>query len=457
MNSILALTALGVIAMLSEILRFRKTILYPVVIAGLVAALALTVNDWNTGIRYYNDMMFFDNYAVGFTSLIISVVLLWFLMVRDFVADPVRQSDFTSLICFATAGAVVMVSHADLTMLFIGIEILSISMYVMSASRKDDSRSNESGFKYFLMGAFATGFLLFGIALVYGASGTFNLQEIGEYVSASGNNSSLVSAGVLLIIVGLAFKVAAAPFHFWAPDVYDGAPTPVTAFMATIVKTAAFAAFLRLFQVSFSSVSDAWVPAIAGISAISIIGGNLLAVYQSSLKRMLAYSSIAHAGYMLMALVALNELSQGALLLYLASYSFASIGMFTVLLSLSEGGNESVNALKGFAKTHQKPAFALVILTLSMAGIPPVAGFFAKYYMFSAALQSGYTWLVLLAVIGSLIGVFYYFRIIIAMYQPADRDSLPFNMPLNRQAVLWICVAASVILGLAPSLIASLF
>jgi NADH-quinone oxidoreductase subunit N len=457
MNSILALTALGVIAMLSEILRFRKTILYPVVIAGLVAALALTVNDWNTGIRYYNDMMFFDNYAVGFTSLIISVVLLWFLMVRDFVADPVRQSDFTSLICFATAGAVVMVSHADLTMLFIGIEILSISMYVMSASRKDDSRSNESGFKYFLMGAFATGFLLFGIALVYGASGTFNLQEIGEYVSASGNNSSLVSAGVLLIIVGLAFKVAAAPFHFWAPDVYDGAPTPVTAFMATIVKTAAFAAFLRLFQVSFSSVSDAWVPAIAGISAISIIGGNLLAVYQSSLKRMLAYSSIAHAGYMLMALVALNELSQGALLLYLASYSFASIGMFTVLLSLSEGGNESVNALKGFAKTHQKPAFALVILTLSMAGIPPVAGFFAKYYMFSAALQSGYTWLVLLAVIGSLIGVFYYFRIIIAMYQPADRDSLPFNMPLNRQAVLWICVAASVILGLAPSLIAGLF
>jgi NADH-quinone oxidoreductase subunit N len=158
-----------------------------------------------------------------------------------------------------------------------------------------------------------------------------------------------------------------------------------------------------------------------------------------------------------MALVALNELSQGALLLYLASYSFASIGMFTVLLSLSEGGNESVNALKGFAKTHQKPAFALVILTLSMAGIPPVAGFFAKYYMFSAALQSGYTWLVLLAVIGSLIGVFYYFRIIIAMYQPADRDSLPFNMPLNRQAVLWICVAASVILGLAPSLIAGLF
>ena len=457
MNSILALTALGVIAMLSEILRFRKTILYPVVIAGLVAALALTVNDWNTGIRYYNDMMFFDNYAVGFTSLIISVVLLWFLMVRDFVADPVRQSDFTSLICFATAGAVVMVSHADLTMLFIGIEILSISMYVMSASRKDDPRSNESGFKYFLMGAFATGFLLFGIALVYGASGTFNLQEIGEYVSASGNNSSLVSAGVLLIIVGLAFKVAAAPFHFWAPDVYDGAPTPVTAFMATIVKTAAFAAFLRLFQVSFSSVSDSWVPAIAGISAISIIGGNLLAVYQSSLKRMLAYSSIAHAGYMLMALVALNELSQGALLLYLASYSFASIGMFTVLLSLSEGGNESVNALKGFAKTHQKPAFALVILTLSMAGIPPVAGFFAKYYMFSAALQSGYTWLVLLAVIGSLIGVFYYFRIIIAMYQPGDRDSLPFNMPLNRQAVLWICVAASVILGMAPSLIVGLF
>ena len=456
MNSILALTALGVISMLSEILRFRKQVLYPVVVAGLVIALGLTVNDWNTGIRYYSDMMYFDNYAVAFSALIISVVLVWFLMAKDFVSDPLRQSDFSSLIFFASAGAVVMVSHADLTMLFIGIEILSISMYVMSASKKDDARSNESGFKYFLMGSFATGFLLFGMALVYGATGTFNLAGIGAY-AASGAVSDLMTPGILLIMAGLAFKVAAAPFHFWAPDVYDGAPTPVTAFMSTVVKTAAFAAFLRLFQVSFAPVGDVWKPALAVISAVSILGGNILAVYQTSLKRMLAYSSIAHAGYMIMALVAGNDWSQSAMLLYLAAYSFASIGLFSVLLSLSEAGNESVSALKGFARVHQKPAFAIVILTLSMAGIPPVAGFFAKYYMFSAAMISGYSWLVLLAVIGSLIGVYYYFRIIISMFQPADRDSVGIELPLNQQLVLWISLAITVILGIAPMFITGLF
>lgn len=458
MNSILALTAIGVLAMISEIFRFRKQVLYPVVIAGLAAALVLTLMDWNTGIRYYSDMMFFDNYAVAFSALIIAVSLVWHLFARDFMVFPDRQSDHTSLISFATAGGVVMVSYSDLTMLFIGIEILSIAMYVMSASNKNSLRSNEAGFKYFLMGAFATGFLLFGITLVYGATGSFNLRDIASFVSVNtAQVPQIFYAGLLLIIVGLAFKVAAAPFHFWAPDVYDGAPTPVTAFMSTVVKIAAFAAFMRLFLVSFSALSEWWGPVLAIISAISILGGNLLAVFQTSIKRMMAYSSVAHAGYMLMALVAMNDLSQGALLLYLAAYSFASIGIFTVILSLSDGGNESVTALKGFARIHNKPAFALVLLTLSMAGIPPVAGFFAKYYMFYAALQSGYTWLVLVAVIGSLIGVYYYFRIIIAMYQSPDREALSFHMPMNRQLVLWVCVAATVLLGLAPTFLAGIF
>jgi NADH-quinone oxidoreductase subunit N len=458
MNSILALTVLGVIAMISEIFRIRKQVLYPVVVTGLAIALVLTLRDWNTGIRYYSDMMFFDNYAVAFSSLIIAVSLLWHVFARDFMTLDGRQSDHTALISFATAGGVVMVSYADLTMLFIGIEILSIAMYVMSASNKENPKSNEAGFKYFLMGAFATGFLLFGITLIYGASGSFNLQEIAAFVSGStGNLPSIFYAGILLITVGLAFKVAAAPFHFWAPDVYDGAPTPVTAFMSTVVKIAAFAAFLRLFMVAFSDVSDWWGPVLATISALSILGGNLLAVFQTSLKRMMAYSSIAHAGYMLMAIVAMNDLSQGALLLYLGAYSFASVGLFTVIQSLTEGGNEQVSAMKGFAKVHHRPAFALVLLTLSMAGIPPVAGFFAKYYMFYAALESGYAWLVLVAVIGSLIGVYYYFRIIITMYQPADRDALPISMPYYRQFVLWVCVAATILLGLAPAFLSGIF
>jgi NADH-quinone oxidoreductase subunit N len=458
MNSIIALTALGVIAMISEIFRIRKQLLYPVIIAGLAVALILTLMDWNTGIRYYSDMMFFDNYAVAFSSLIITVSLLWHIFARDIMTLPGRQSDHTALISFATAGGVVMVSFADLTMLFIGIEILSIAMYVMSASDKGSLRSNEAGFKYFLMGAFATGFLLFGITLIYGASGSFNLQEITAFVSGSGGSiPSIFYAGILLITVGLAFKVAAAPFHFWAPDVYDGAPTPVTAFMSTVVKIAAFAAFLRLFMVSFSGLAEWWGPVLATIAAISILGGNLLAVFQTSLKRMMAYSSVAHAGYMLMAVVAMNDLSQGALLLYLAAYSFASLGLFTVIQSLTEGGNESVSALKGFARVHYRPAFALVLITLSLAGIPPVAGFFAKYFMFYAALKSGYGWLVLIAVLGSLIGVYYYFRIIISMYQPADRDAVPVKMPYYRQFVLWICVFATVILGLVPVFLSGIF
>jgi len=457
MNSILALTALGVLAMISEIFRFKKQVLFPLIFAGLVVALIVTVRDWDTAVRYYSDMMFFDNYAVAFTSLILIVGLVWYLFARDFMSSPGRESDFTSLILFATAGAVVMVSYSDLTMFFIGLEILSISMYVMSASNKLNVKSNESGFKYFILGAFATGFLLFGITLVYGASGSFNLVAISEYVTANSNAlPAMFYTGVLLILSGLAFKIAAAPFHFWAPDVYDGAPTPVTAYMSTIVKTAAFAAFFRLFHTAFSGLSEWYGPVVAVLSALSIIGGNLLAVYQTSLKRMMAYSSIAHAGYMLMAIVAMNDLSQSALLLYLASYSFASIGIFAVLQSLSEAGNESVNALRGFSLIHKRTAVAVVILTLSMAGIPPVAGFFAKYYMFYAALSSGYTLLVLLAVVGSLIGVYYYFRIIIAMYQPADREAVEVHIPLNRQLVIWVCVAITLALGLAPAFITAL-
>jgi NADH-quinone oxidoreductase subunit N len=338
--------------------------------------------------------------------------------------------------------------------LFLGIEILSISMYVLAGSKKHDVYSNESAFKYLIMGSFATGFLLFGVALIYGATGSFDLSEIKIFVlSHQGNVAPIFYAGVLLMLVGMAFKVSAAPFHFWAPDVYQGAPTVITAFMATIVKTAAFAAFLRLFSNAFSNVSDSYSGIIAVMSAITLLVGNISAVLQTSTKRMLAYSSVAHAGYMLLALVAANSYSNSAILFYTAAYSIGSIGTFCVLnLVTNAKGNDTVEAFNGLGKTNPMLAFVMTLALLSLAGIPPTAGFFAKYYIFTAAFYSGYTGLVIIAVIASLIGVYYYFRLIIAMYFKDSTDEVPVDQN-NHQLLLILVAVAIIALGLFPDFI----
>lgn len=456
MNTLVTITAIGILAMLSEILNFRKA-LFPLVLVGLMAALGFAIMDWNTGIRYFNDMMFFDNYAIAFSSVMISTVLIWFVLSKDYICNSSHQTDFTSLIIFSLAGGIVMAGFSDLTMLFLGLEILSIAMYIMAAANKSELRSNEAGFKYFMLGAFATGFLLFGIAFIYGATGSFNLAEIGGYASSNKSNLPLIfNAGVLLIMVGLTFKIAAAPFHFWAPDVYEGAPSPVTAYMSTVVKTAAFAAFLRLFTVCFSGMEDWWAPALAICSAISMVAGNILAVYQKSIKRMLAYSSIAHAGYMLMAVVAMNDISASSLLMYTAAYSFGSMGVFALVLTMTRSQNETIASLKGFSSVNKIPAVLISIILLSLAGIPPVSGFFAKYYVFTASLNAGYTWLVLVAVLSSLIGIYYYFRVIISLFQPADKDSLQMDVLPVHHLVLWISLILTVGLGFAPGIIVDL-
>jgi len=455
MNTLITITGIGIVAMLSEIFSFRKA-LFPLVLIGLFLSLGFAVSDWNTNVRYFSDMMYFDNYAIVFSSVIIVTTVLWFLLSSGYVRGSTHQTDYTSLILFSLAGGVVMVSYADLTMLFIGLEILSIAMYIMASTNKSDLRSNESGFKYFMLGAFATGFLLFGIALIYGATGSFNLQEISGYVSANKSNLPLiVYTGILLMMVGLIFKISAAPFHFWAPDVYEGAPSPVTAYMSTVVKTAAFAAFLRLFLICFSGLTDWWGPVLAVCSALSMVAGNILAVYQKSIKRMLAYSSISHAGYMLMAILAMNEISDSSLFIYAAAYSVGSIGIFTLVLTMSGSGNESISSLKGFASINKTPALLISIIMLSLAGIPPAGGFFGKYYVFTAALKSDYTWLVLLAVLSSLIGVYYYFKVILAMYTK-DTPEITVKPPLMYTIVMIICVVLSLALGIYPGLFTDL-
>src|SRR4051812_31852082 len=332
MKALILLSSLGVISLLAEIFSFKK-LLYPVVLLGLIGTFILNLGDWNTHFTYYK-MMQFDNYAVAFTAVILVVAFLWFLMAESFFKEETNQTDHYSLILFALAGAVMMVSYNNMAMLFLGIEILSIPMYILAGSNKTDVSSNEAAFKYLIMGAFATGFLLFGIALIYGATGSFDLSEISGALSA-GKLSSIFYVGVLLMLIGMAFKVSAVPFHFWAPDVYQGAPTVITAFMATIVKTAAFAAFLRLFYGTFMPVGDKWMNVVWVMAALTLLVGNITAVLQTSTKRMLAYSSVAHAGYMLLALLAGNRYSGSAILFYTAAYSIGSIATFCIVNIIS--------------------------------------------------------------------------------------------------------------------------
>jgi len=473
MKILYILSGLGVIAMLAEIFKFKKFLL-PIVLVGLLGAIACAIKDWNTDIHYYNNMLTFNNYALLFTCVICGTAFLWFMMSGNFFKEESNRTDHYALILFALIGAVILVSYSNMVMLFLGIEILSIPLYVLAGSRKDDLSSNEAALKYFLMGAVASGFLLFGIALLYGFFGTFDLHEIqrvtgvmeewknGRMGFPSFEHSSvLFYGGIIFMLVGLSFKVSSVPFHFWAPDVYQGAPTQVTAFMASIVKTAAFAAFLRLFMMCFAGAESAWGNIIWIMSALTILIGNITAVYQSNVKRMLAYSSISHAGYMLLAILSMNEHSAGSVLYYAAAYSVSTIGAFAILSILEKDGEAiTFDSFAGLGKRNPLLAFAMTIAMLSLSGIPPLAGFFGKYYIFTSALQSGFLWLVLIAVLGSLIGVYYYFRVIIKMYSPSptlpegkgeDVQLLPFwEVGWGLKFVLVATILLSLLLGIFP-------
>lgn len=456
MKALILLSCLGVIALLAEILSFKK-LLYPIVLIGLVTIFILNIFDWQLNEPVYYGMMRYDDFAVAFSSVLIGITALWFIMAEGFFKEESSLTDHFALIIFSLIGGVMMVSYSNMTMLFLGIEILSIPMYVLAASKKDDVLSNEAGFKYLIMGAFATGFLLFGIALIYGATASFDLPTIAEYIGTTGSIPSIFYVGVLLMLIGMAFKVSAVPFHFWAPDVYQGAPTQVTAFMATIVKTAAFAAFLRLFMGYLGGASETWVNVVWVMAALTLLTGNITAVVQSSTKRMLAYSSIAHAGYMLLALIAINEYSTSGILLYTLAYSIGSIASFGILSVVANAkGSDGIDSFNGLAKKNPLLAFAMTVAMLSLAGIPPTAGFFAKYYIFTAAFHAGYPILVLIAILASLIGVYYYFRIIIAMYFKESADDSTIEVSMNHKLLFILTALITIALGLMPDCIITL-
>ena len=450
MNTLIILSVLGVITLFAEIFRFRKG-LFPLILIGLATAFTFTIMDYNHPQVYFG-MMNFDNYAVIFSSVILVIAFLWFMMAQNYFLQETSVTDHFALILFSLVGAIVMVSFNNFTMLFLGIEILSVSVYVLAASDKANVMSNESGFKYFLMGSFATGFLLFGITLIYGVTGSFDLATIHQHIA--GSEAGLTVAGILLLLVGLSFKSSLAPFHFWAPDVYEGAPTTITTYMATVVKTAAFAAFFRLFSTCFAGVASQWSQVIWWMIVLTLFVGNISAVRQKSLKRMLAYSSVAHAGYIAIAILSMSATSASAILYYTFTYSISSITAFTILFIVSRHKNsKDISAFEGMSKANPLVSFAMTVAMLSLAGIPPTAGFFGKYFIFFTAIHSGYTLLVLLAVIAALIGVYYYFRVIIAMYFKPEQQLVPIKVGALHRIVLIITTILTILLGLFPDLV----
>ncbi|MBL7776525.1 MAG: NADH-quinone oxidoreductase subunit N [Saprospiraceae bacterium] len=449
MASLLLLFLTAVVALFAGLFKKRDW-LQPITLLGVALAMGLALAD--TFVErplnsQYASMLHFDAFALVFSAISLLATLLVLGLSRwGFRELSDTLGDNYGLFLFSLCGALCMFSFSNMVMLFLGIEILSIPLYVLAGSRRDDLKSNEAALKYFLMGAFATGILLFGIALVYGATASFDLRQIQAVIAANGHSPQMLSVGILLILIGLSFKVSAAPFHFWAPDVYTGSPTLITAFMATVVKTAGFAAFFRLFSTAFVGAGEFWSTAVAMVAGLTMTLANTTAIFQTNFKRMMAYSSISHAGYLMLAVLAPGHPgAAGALIFYTLTYSVATVCAFGCFLLVSEQNqDETFAAFNGLSKKQPLIAAAMALSMLTLAGIPPTAGFFGKYFLFSVAFER-YPWLVVLAVLNSAVSVYYYFKVLIAMYFSPEENAYQVKIP---RSVRWTLAAGLVLIAL---------
>ena len=457
MQVLITIVSLGVFCLLAEIFNLRK-LLVPVTVIGLLGVLGISLNLWSIDSSIdanYLNMMATTKFSSAFSSLFIVLTIFILLMSDDFYKDiPTKFSDFIAIKIFLLAGAVAMVSFTNLAMFFLGIEVLSISLYILAASRRLDIKSNEAGMKYFLMGSFASGIILFGICLVYGATGYFNLEEI--YALSEGVGMPVwFPIGVTLIIIGMLFKIAAAPFHFWAPDVYEGSPALTTAVMSTLAKVVAMATLYKLLSGMTVALGYKVELLIVIISILSMTIGNIMALRQKNVKRMLAFSGISHAGFMLMALLTLST-AASTLLYYTAAYALAGIAAFAVIIMVTKNkDNENIENFNGLGKTNPLMAAILTASLLSMAGIPIFSGFFAKFMLFSDTVKAGFLIVVIAGVINSIISVGYYFKLILAMYTK-EADAEKQAIPLTYYLVAVIAIALNVAIGIYPSLLTNL-
>lgn len=458
MSTLIAVAGLGVISLLLEILNLRK-ILIPVILLGLISILGMTVLEMYFGQSFIADdeykMIVSTAFSRSFSILFIVLAIFLILMSPKFYADKIDKiADYVSLKLFLLVGAIAMVSFGNLAMFFIGLEILSIAAYVFAASEPKNLKSNESGMKYFIMGAFASGFILFGIALVYGAIGSFSVDSILS-VSQSQRLPIWFNIGFVMISVGLLFKASIVPFHFWAPDVYEGAPHLVTALMSTLVKVAALAALFKVASVMLVGVTPIYKVVMVILSILSMTIGNITALKQTNIKRMMAYSGISHAGFMLMYLQTVGMSATG-LLYYAAAYSLAGIAAFAVIMSVCRGkDNEDISNFYGLAKSQPLLAMALTGALLSLGGIPMFSGFFAKFFVFDQMLQADQLVLVIFGILNSIIAVYYYFGVVNVMFTCQKVEEVS-KVPFEYKAVAVIAISLNLLLGLFPSIIMGL-
>ncbi|MBS1259463.1 MAG: NAD(P)H-quinone oxidoreductase subunit 2 [Candidatus Scalindua arabica] len=439
---------------------FRDSLGY---LTFLVVALTGMVAGTQLGDTVYSfsNMFVVDNFSVLFNLIfLISTGIVILLSVRYTMQEGINNGEYYTLILFATMGMMLMAGGADLLTIFLGLEIMSISLYVLAGFRRDSVRSNEASLKYFLLGAFATCFLLYGIAMLYGATGTTNIKEIAAFLA---NNPSLsnpmIIAATSLLVVGFGFKVACVPFHKWTPDVYEGAPTAITAFMSVGPKAAAFAAFARVFLVALPDVGQNWSIILWVLAALTMTVGNLVAIAQTNIKRMLAYSSIAHAGYALMAIIAGGDFGPASLVFYMLAYTFMNLGAFAVVIVLGRKGEENANIedYSGLGFKHPVLAVAMCIFMFSLAGIPPFVGFIGKFYIFSAAIKNGFIVLAVIGVVNSVISVYYYLRVSVVMYMKTPvREFSPLSLSPFMILALILTVWGTIQLGIFPGKIISL-
>ncbi len=426
----LALTVTGLVLMLADLLppRHRKDHLGLLGLAGVVVALLLSLTMWGTDVQGFRSMVALDGYALFFNLVIGYATGLVLLSSLDYVGRQGAESgEFYVLVLFAAVGMVLMAQATDLIIVFLGLEIMSISLYVLAGFFRTRLESGEAAMKYFLLGAFASGFLLYGIALIFGVTGSTNLARVGAAVAGGAAGDPMLLIGLGLLLVGFGFKISSVPFHMWASDVYQGAPTAVTALIATGSKAAAFAALGRVLLEAVRVADLDWTGLLWVLSVLSMTLGNVVALAQQNLKRMLAYSSIAHGGYVLVGLVAGGPLGNASVLFYLLAYSFTTAGAFGALVLLERSGREAVELgdLGGLAARHPLRALALSILLLSLIGIPPTAGFVGKLYLFGSAVQAGHIWLAVIGVLNSAIAAYYYLRLIVFMYMREAADGPP--------------------------------
>jgi NADH-quinone oxidoreductase subunit N len=460
----LALVIAAVIVLLGDLLlpRSQKQVLAYVAMLGIVAAFVATVLLWSaTEPAFFgtDGMAVADGYALFFNYVFLTAAGLAVLISVDYAhRQELAQGEYYALLLLSTAGMSVMAAATDLMVLFVGLEVLSIPLYVLAGLKRGQDESNESGLKYLLLGAFASAFLLYGIALTYGVSGSTALGAAAAGLAADPSTKLLALAGLGLMVVGLGFKVALVPFHAWTPDVYQGAPTSVTAFMSVGAKAAGFAALGRALTVAFPGLLADWSPLLAILAALTMTLGNLGALRQTDLKRLLAYSSVAHAGYLLVGLAAANQAGLAGVLFYLLAYGFMNVGAFAVVIAAerAEGGDVTVDSIAGLAARKPGLAAGMTVALLSLAGVPPLAGFVGKFYLFRAAIETDLTWLAVVGVLNSVVSAYFYLKVIVAMWlREPDGGELVKTCSLVSAAVA-ASVVGIVILGLIPSLMLTL-